>query len=146
MALEKSLWQRLRNGADKLREAGYWVDLRRIENTCEKGTPDVEGCIDGAQVWIELKSCKRPARASTPCHPKIRDEQVEWLKNRAECGCNSVWLLIQVGEAHKACLYLIPGHLAARAIDVPESSLETLATCSPHLSPAEILLRAARGW
>ena len=146
MALEKSLWQRLRNAAIKLVESGHRVDLRRLENSCEKGTPDVEGCLNATQVWIELKSCLRPKRATTPCHPKIRIEQVEWLKTRAAAGCRACWLLIQVGEAHNARLYLIPGPHAALAQDVPESELDLLGVANPELSPAEILLVAARGW
>lgn len=147
MALEKSLWRRLHKTAvPNLVEQGHRVDLRRLENVCEKGTPDVEGCIDAKQVWIELKSCNRPKRAKTPCHPKIRQEQIDWLKTRAAAGCRTCWLLIQVGEAHNARLYLIPGPHAAQAQDVPEHELDLLGVANPELSPAALLLVAARGW
>jgi len=152
VARESSLWGRLRNtGVPELRERGYGVDVQRIENAAAAGHPDVEGFLTdpfeaaGEQFWIELKSNDRPVRLSTPIHPKTRDSQSIWHRTRAEAGCRCHWVLLQVGSGHRACLYLIPGSLYDK-IEATESDLASMSVVSPDASPAEVLIRAARGW
>jgi hypothetical protein len=125
---------------------GHAVDIQRIENSAGAGHPDVEGCIDGLQVWIELKSNLRPKRPGTPIRPKCRDTQAEWHERRAKAGCRINWVLIQVGEARSARLYLIPGHRYSEIKALPENELELLSYCHPLSSPAEVLLIATRPW
>ena len=146
MALEKALWQRVRKGGVALKLLGHRVMLTRVENMVDEGTPDVEGCINSAQVWVELKSCARPARASTPVRPKSRPSQSDWHRERTAAGSHHHYVLMQVGEASQAKLYLIPGreydHIVA-----PEIDLEILSVLGYTTEPmTQVLLRAAQGW
>lgn len=145
MARESELWQRCKNGAKSLRQDGHLIDLQRVENLVGCGHPDVEGCIDGRQVWIELKSCSRPARPDTPIRPKARMSQEIWHAERVKSGCRCNWILIQVGEGSESALYLIPGNRYAD-IKVPESQLKLLSAVPRHWSLSSILWRAAEGW
>jgi hypothetical protein len=147
MALEKSLWQRLKGAGARLRDTlGLRVHLTRIENGAGEGTPDVDGCVECVQVWIEMKSCKRPARPTTPIRPKKREAQEIWLRTRCEAGCKTCYVLIQVGDAANARLYLIPGHMADK-ITAPEQELAKMSLLPADCNDAEaVLLRAIKGW
>lgn len=145
MARETALWQRCIPAAIALRNSGHLVDLQRLENMVGAGHPDVEGCINGDQVWIELKSCSRPVNASTPIRPKKRNSQNIWHRTRTAAGCRCNWILIQVGEARDAALYLIPGSHYAD-ITVPEAQLAALSVIDSTMTVADILLCAAKGW
>lgn len=145
MALESALWDRCSRGAVALRNSGHRVDMKRIENAVSSGHPDVEGCIDGLQLWIELKSCKRPVRPDTPIRPKKRQSQEIWHAKRAKAGCRINWILIQVGEDRDALLYLIPGWRYAE-ITVPECELEALSVLPASTTIADVLLRSVQGW
>ena len=66
MSREVALWGRIKDTAiPALIKAGHKVDLQRLENLVGVGHPDVEGCIDSQQVWIELKSEARPVMPKT---------------------------------------------------------------------------------
>lgn len=145
MALERQLWQRVKRGGLHLRACGYGVHLCRVENDAGSGHPDVEGSIDGRQVWIELKSCERPKRATTVCRPKLRDSQSIWMKDRSASGASNHWLLIQVGEGSTARLYLIPGTAYDKAI-ATETDLAKLSVCTPGAEVASVLLIAMAGY
>lgn len=146
MARESALWARIRDTAiPELRSNGHAVDLQRLENAVAAGHPDVEGCIDGLQIWIEMKSELRPARPSTAIHPKTRESQSIWHRQRAKAGFRQHWVLLQVGEHRKSSLYLIPGDRYDE-IETTEAELELLSMIPPAASPADALLRAIRGW
>lgn len=145
MAYEAALWKRVKSAGTHLKRCGFPIVLKRIENDVSSGHPDVEGCIDGEQIWIELKSCDRPKRATTAIRPKVRPSQDIWLQERVRAGSRRCWVLIQVGDGPASRLYLIPGHMYPRII-TPESELERMSVCSPTLSLPEILLRAAEGF
>ena len=150
MALEKALWQRVKKGGIALKLLGHRVVLTRIENMVDEGTPDVEGCINVAQIWIEMKSCDRPARASTPIRPRTgprtRQSQSDWHRERTAAGCHHNFVLIQVGEASQAKFYLIPGRDYDQIV-APEIDLELLSVLSYSTVPmTQVLLRAAAGW
>lgn len=145
MALESALWGRCSKAAKVLRVANCLVDLQRVENCAVSGHPDVEGCIDGKQVWIELKSCKRPARPDTPIRPKTRPSQYIWHRERSAAGSRQNWILIQVGEDHKASHYLIPGN-RYEDITTSEVRLAEMSVVPPHTSISDILFRASQGW
>lgn len=145
MARESSLWQRLLTGIKSLEAIGYRLHVERIENSAGSGFPDVDGCIEGGQFKIELKSCKRPARSSTLIRPKTRESQTIWHKHHTEAGCTNHWVLIQVGEAHKSKLYLIPGS-KYNLICALEADLEFMSVVHPSTSPADIILRAREAW
>lgn len=146
MARETALWGRLRDTAiPELIKARHVVDMQRLENAVAAGHPDVEGCIDGQQIWIELKSELRPAKTATKIHPKTRESQSIWHRARAAAGSRHHWVLLQVGESRKARLYLIAGDQYDE-IEATEAELELLSMVSPTASPADVLLRAIRGW
>lgn len=145
MARESALWERCKNAAKALRVVGHRLDLQRLENTVGVGHPDVEGCLNGDQLWIELKSCERPVRSETPIRPKKRLSQEIWHAVRSKAGCRCNWILLQVGEDRNAALYLIPGIRYAE-ITVPETQLAALSVISPSATAADAILRAAKGW
>jgi hypothetical protein len=146
MALEKSLWQRVKKGGVALKLLGHRVMLTRIENMVDEGTPDVEGAINGQQIWAELKSCARPAKAKTPIRPKSRPSQSDWHRERTAAGSRHHYVLMQVGEASQAKLYLIPGREYDNIV-APEIDLEILSVLGYTTEPmTQVLLRAAAGW
>lgn len=145
MALESALWQRCVKGGKVLRLYGHKLDMQRIENVAVSGHPDVEGCLDSNQFWIELKSCSRPVRPDTPIRPKKRISQEIWHQQRADAGGRVHWILIQVGEAHNAALYLIPGNRYAE-ITVPEAQLAAMSVVPPSATICDMICRAIQGW
>jgi hypothetical protein len=146
MAYEAALWKRVKAAGTHLKQCGFGVHLKRIENSVGSGHPDVEGCIDGVQIWIELKSEERPKRLTTPIRFKVRPSQDIWLQERVRAGCRHCFALLQVGQDRASKLYLVPGHLYPN-ITTPEPELERLSILrSPTLSLPEILLRAAEGF
>jgi len=145
MARESSLWQRCKTGLKHLKACGHVVHFCRLENSAGEGNPDVEGVINGDQCWIELKSNDRPARPGTIIRSKTRESQSIWHRERTEAGSRIHWVLIQVGEAHAAKLYLIPGQNYDDIL-VPEAELARLSLVSPDATLAEVLLRACEGW
>ncbi len=145
MARETALWQKCFVASKALRNAGHLVDTQRIENLVGAGHPDVEGCIDGKQLWIELKSCSRPVRADTPIRPKARPSQEIWHRMRTNAGCRFHWILIQVGEDRSGVLYLIPGS-RYKEIIAPEAKLAEMSCVPANATTADVLLRSIQGW
>jgi hypothetical protein len=116
-----------------------------MENSAGEGGPDVEGVINGDQCWIELKSNDRPARPTTVIRSKTRESQSIWHNARTAAGSRIHWILIQVGEAHAAKLYLICGNRYDEIITT-EADLAEMSVVDPRASVAEVLLRACEGW
>lgn len=89
MTLEKNLWSRFR-------ACTTWAHLIRVENWAENGTPDVNGCWQGKEFWVELKVAELPKREITPVAvPHFTEDQRRWLHNRSVAGGNA-YLLLQV--------------------------------------------------
>lgn len=145
MARESSLWQRCKTGVKHLEKCGHKSHFCRIENAAGEGNPDVEGVINGDQCWIELKSNDRPKRPTTEIRPKTRESQSLWHKARTAAGSRIHWVLMQVGEAHQAKLYLIPGSRYDE-IRATEAALATMSVTDPKETMACVLLRACEGW
>jgi len=145
VARESALWQRMRDGCTLLRKMGHKIDATRIENEIGVGFPDVDVCIDGRPAQIELKSEDRPARANTVIRPKVRDSQRDWHRDRCRAGCRYNWVLLQVGEAAHASLYLVPGCYYEK-ITATEDDLLLLSLCQPKDTMVEVLLTVKRGW
>ncbi len=145
MARESSLWGRCNRAIKLLKKRGHSAHFCRLENSAGEGNPDVEGVLNGDQCWIELKSNERPARATTVIRSKTRESQSIWHNARTDAGSRIHWVLIQVGEAHAARLYLIPG---SRYDDIiaTEIDLGAMSLIRPDASVAEVLLRACEGW
>jgi hypothetical protein len=145
MAKEKSLWGRCKTGIKHLEKCGHATHFCRLENSAGEGNPDVEGVINGDQCWIELKSNLRPKRSGTVIRSKTRESQSIWHNTRTKAGSRIHWVLIQVGEAHGARLYLIPGFWYDKII-ATEADLETMSVMDPKSNMASVLLRACEGW
>jgi hypothetical protein len=145
MARESSLWSRCNRAVKLLKKRGHSAHFCRLENSAGEGNPDVEGVLNGDQCWIELKSNDRPVRDTTVIRSKTRESQSIWHRERAEAGSRIHWVLIQVGEAHAARLYLIPG---SRYDDIiaTEQALAEMSSISRFASVPEVLLRACEGW
>ena len=59
--------------------------LDRLENLVGAGMPDVNGCFNGSEFWIEVKAPTEPKRASTPLfgsNHKLSQEQKNWIKRQ----------------------------------------------------------------
>lgn len=140
MTKENNLWKWLSKVRFELKAD---LHICRVENSTMKGMPDVEGHLRGhGQFWIELKSAKRPARASTPIRFPTRDEQVEWLQKRWKIG-GAAWMLCQVGSASEAKRYLISGGYAAEVHEgMTEERLERMSVLEPKASRSSFI-RAA---
>lgn len=131
-ARESSLWTWVYAGTRYLRPA---LHLVRVENICEKGTPDVEGCYLGRQFHVELKAI---ARGLGELDTGVSDDQVDWHKARHRAGGRS-WFLIQVGSGHGAGRYLVDGARAASLQRISEDGLLSLAAIPPSATPAAII-------
>jgi hypothetical protein len=81
--------------------------LIRIENPAHPGTPDVNYCAGGFEVWIELKQCDElPKRETTSVFGEsgLRVDQKLWIRQRVKYGGN-VWVAAKT--PHK--VFWIPG-------------------------------------
>jgi len=111
MSSEDGLWKTLRD------KVGVFLCLHRVENACERGTPDVAWAgkiptvASRCNGWLELKKGEWPARPETPLHlPKLFKEQVQWQEDWHAAG-GRVATLIQVDRD-----YLFVSPLALRLI------------------------------
>lgn len=77
----------------------------RIENIVVFGMPDINGCIEGNEFWIEQKSPTEPKRSTTRLfgsNHKISAAQINWFKRQTKSGglayvligTDKRWLLI----------------------------------------------------
>jgi hypothetical protein len=67
--------------------------LERIENVLVPGMPDVNGCFDGREFWIETKQPREPVRASTPLFGSNHDlsqDQLNWFLRQRNAGGNGI--------------------------------------------------------
>lgn len=90
---ESALWGWLSRGLKDLPRC----HVVRVENGAETGTPDIEGCLDGVQFWLELKVATISKKGVI--HVNITPDQVMWLRARVRAGGNA-FLLIRVGRLH----------------------------------------------
>lgn len=72
--------------------SAHW---QRVENTVGTGVPDVNGCKNGVEVWVELKEGVK--LSSGIVRIKIRREQNAWLLRRHRAG-GLVYLGIRVNK------------------------------------------------
>lgn len=145
MALEKSLWQRVKKGGVALKRLGHGVKAWRVENAVGEGDPDAGFWLDDTIVWLELKSEHRPARPETLIRPKVRIAQEIWLREIVEAGCKTAFVLIQVGDAAQSRLYLIPGYRYSE-ITATEDKLREMSIVEPTWPMTRVLLKAKIGW
>ena len=80
---ESKLWQRIKKHITK-------PHLIRVESNTINGIPDINGCWDGKEFWLELKSDKVG-------YPKLSKWQISWINKRIKHGgiviiCNEALL------------------------------------------------------
>ncbi len=119
------------------------LHISRIENEIGRGIPDTEACLDGVQLWIELKCTKRPANSTTRLKIIFQAGQPEWLRRRVRAG-GRAFVLVQVGKGGEARRYLVPGDLAEQLEEgVTEEELVPLSVdFVDDKDPTSILRRA----
>jgi len=71
----------------KLREYGH---IQPIESITAPGIPDVNGCIDGIEFWIELKYF--PIWPRKKFNSKLSEYQKLWLRTRWKNGGKAFYL------------------------------------------------------
>ena len=104
---ESKLWLMLRQGTTDMN-----VHWSRIESWSLPGIPDLIGCCDGMEFWVELKVL---TTKSDKKFPKWRPHQIAWQTQRSSVG-GIVWNLVHHPSSNR--LYLLDGkHLAKRLID-----------------------------
>lgn len=94
---EAGFYQRIRK---KILAAFPLSRIDRIENNLSSGIPDVSACINGVDVWIELKYAEKwPARASTRLLSRygLNPDQVNWHIRQATAGGAS-YVAVGVGR------------------------------------------------
>lgn len=90
-----------------MKESSLWVIIRqnlpqvhwqRIETSTGLGIPDINGCWEGKEFWVEIKYLPTfPVRANTPVKIKhYTPEQRLWLRKRGQAG-GQAWLFVRVG-------------------------------------------------
>lgn len=82
----------------------HWV---RIETWTGPGVLDVNGCLHGAEVWVECKKAKVPANELRGLYrAKVRPAQIAWEHVRRQAG-GRTFVALMVGTE----LYLLPGYV-----------------------------------
>lgn len=104
---EKNLWKWLKGVEQQVKPGA--LHMERVENTASRGTPDVEGCFQGACFQIELKSVVRAKTIRTG----LTKSQAMFLNARWDAG-GRAFLLIEVGGDTR---YLIPGSQALKFVE-----------------------------
>jgi Holliday junction resolvase len=93
-------------GLWKLLRANIQADLQRLESgMTSRGIPDVNGCHDGKEFWVELKY-------TTTKKVALRPEQVAWLLRRSKVG-GRTFVLVKTPKE----LYLYSGTMARELLD-----------------------------
>lgn len=63
--------------------------IQRMESLVTFGFPDVNACLEGREIWIEIKSPKEPKRNSTPLfgsNHKLTQTQMNWFLAQKNAG------------------------------------------------------------
>lgn len=122
MSSESTLWDTMRDGTPA--SAG---DMKRVENMCDLGTPDVSVCLWGMEGWVELKFLRNPPiRPTTPVRlAHWTEHQIKWVSDRYAAG-GRVMILLQIGEGLRRRFYALDPPGAVRILNrEPISQLRT---------------------
>lgn len=76
------------SGGGAVKESQFWALVKghlpghaeRVENALTRGTPDVNLCHEGADLWLELKVLDAKGKCT------LRPEQYLWHRKRQEAG------------------------------------------------------------
>lgn len=91
---ETDLWKKIREGTKN--SGMHWS---RIESWASPGIPDLNGCYQGYEFWIELK-VRRSKRII------VRPHQIAWHYNRIRAGGSS---FIVIGDPERGVVDLYTG-------------------------------------
>lgn len=106
---EGKLWELLRDNTKP-----YGIHWQRIESaTTGRGIPDVNGCWNGAEAWIELKIIRGH-------RVKFQTEQPVWLYKRSMAG-GKCWVLARRTTKDGDELWLWPG---IRAMELKKKKIQ----------------------
>lgn len=140
MAREALLWKWMHERGRVL----PMLDMRRVENTLTRGTPDVDLNYWGHQAWVELKGCDSPARATSQLVYELHPLQSMWLRRRWAVGGMS-WLYFRVGLGMHVRRYLVAGCRAEELEKpVPEGTLAGMSLLPPGHDFEALLHRVCR--
>lgn len=86
MKPEARLWQLVRENLWRPSDR-----LDRVENAVISGQPDVNGCLSGEDVWVELKAPKEPKRSTTRLmtaggNHVLLQSQINWFARQKQAG------------------------------------------------------------
>ena len=102
--LERDFWKLIKRNTPKV----HWT---RVESPGSPGVPDVNGCRDGVEAWLEL-TILRGRKV------ELRPAQVAWLISRSRAGGRS-WIVARHDDGR---IFVWPGHkaleVASRGTDV----------------------------
>jgi len=73
----------------------------RIENLAGTGIPDATACLNGREIWIELKVARGNRVSVSP-------SQVGWITRRLAAGAVNIWFLVRKSDS----IHLIHGNFA----------------------------------
>lgn len=99
--------------------------LGRVENVVGDGWPDLNGCFDGVEFWIETKEPTEPKRPTTPLfgsNHKLSQAQKNWIKSQLLVG-GLAYVYIDTGK-HRM---LISGSIADEINDMTVGELKLAA-------------------
>lgn len=133
---ETSLWNWLKEHLKELRPLKH--DVQRIENAVARGTPDVEGCIDGDTFWCELKVAY--PMAGDRWRVKITADQVRRALRRERAGGRS-WVLVRLcGDTWRENRhYLVRGRDSEELMQpLPRARLAELSASDPASAAVEL--------
>ena len=80
--MEKNLWSSL----NQIQKTDPMMFLMRVESSTINGIPDVNGCMNGVEIWLELKSGESKNYG-------LSKYQINWHIERLSCGGNVFILL-----------------------------------------------------
>jgi hypothetical protein len=107
---ETDLWHSIRDGT-----ACFDVHWTRVEAWSLPGVPDLNGCMQGLDFWVELKVL---TTKSDKKYPKWRPHQIAWQSSRTSVG-GVVWNLVHHLSSHRL-LFLDGRNLAKRLMEGDE--------------------------
>jgi hypothetical protein len=102
------------------------IELHRIENSVEIGTPDLFGRSMFHDFWIELKATDAPVREATPflrSDSRLRPDQINWIHSYSSKG-GIAYILVR--EKTTKVPYLVCGHHAKNINTWTEGTFDRL--------------------
>lgn len=132
---ESALWNWLKKGAMQLGPELHW---HRVENVCDRGTPDIEGVLGGYGFVTELKSVKVKKNMMVDC--ELSSDQAMFLMARSKAD-GTAWVLVRAVFSDGVMKhYLIKGSQAQELLKpVSTSWLWANSHCDRYGSAASII-------